>query len=166
MDNKTLNKILVKNWKGLEEFFTIDKFYDNKLVINWSHFVDKTIGNYYKDIILIGLDELEDTYGDFDAIHKDEDKEFNQSVVTEIIKIRKQIRFNSLDLTNPFTCNVLNIAIDYFTESYLCDEDAERLSLKEQGNLVDASARLQYVVQYFWGVKISAHLIKKIKEIK
>ena len=143
MDNKTIKEVLKND--------SIKITNRSVLLINEDKKSNKINNQVYLDIINTGLDDLENTYGDFDALHGiDEDVEFNKSVVREIIDIRRQLRFGSIDLIKPFTCNVINMAIDYHTE--IVEDFSE-----------EPCVRLQYLIQYVWGIKINKFLLNKME---
>ena len=143
MNNKTIKEVLKND--------SIKITNRAVLLINEDKKSNKINNQVYLDIINTGIDYLEITYGCFEAIYgKDENVEFNKSVVREIHDIRRQLRFGSIDLIKPFTCNVINMAIDYYTES---EEDFSE----------EPCVRLQYLIQYVWGIKINKFLLNKME---
>jgi len=142
MNNKTIKEVLKND--------SIKITNRSVLLINEDKKSNKINNQVYLDIINTGLDDLENTYGDYDALYIDEHKEFNNSVVNEIIDIRRQLRFGSIDLIKPFTCNVINMAIDYYAE--IVEDFSE-----------EPCVRLQYLIQYVWGIKINEFLLNKME---
>jgi hypothetical protein len=148
MDNKTMKEVLIND---------SIKINDEVLLINQDKKSSKLKNQVYLNIINEGLDLLEETYGDYDAC--DGDVSFCKSVVTEIKRIRKQLKEHSaIDLGDSFSCNVVNISIDYYMEDFedACIKDSK---IELDNNLwMLASQRLQYVIQDIWGVGIMNHL--------
>ena len=150
MDNKTMKEVLKND---------SIKINDEVLLINQDKKSNKIKNFVYVDIINEGLDLLEETYYEGDYYDCAGDVDFCKKVVTEIKRIRKQLKEHSaIDLGNSFSCNVVNISIDYYMEDFedACIKDSK---IELDNNLwMLASQRLQYVIQDIWGVGIMNHL--------
>jgi hypothetical protein len=138
VNNKTIKEVLIND---------SIKINDEVLLINQDKKSSKLKNQVYLNIINDGLDLLEKTYYEGDYYDCAGDVGFCKKVVTEIKRIRKQLKEHSaIDLGNSFSCNVVNISIDYYME--------------EKNWNKDACMRLQYVIQDIWGIGIMNHLIK------
>tara|TARA_Y100001963_G_C6517280_1_gene324952 strand:- start:146 stop:619 length:474 start_codon:yes stop_codon:yes gene_type:complete len=149
MNNKTIKEVLIND--------SIKITNRKVILINQDKETNKIKNFVYLDIINEGLDFLEETYGDYDAC--DGDVKFCKKVVKEIKRIRKQLKEDSsIDLKDSFSCNVVNISLDYYMEDFedTCIKDPK---IELDNNLwMLASQRLQYVIQDIWGVGIMNHL--------
>ena len=152
MNNKTIKEVLINDSIRISN--------RKVLFINKDKKTNKIKNFVYLDIINEGLDLLEETYSDYAA---SDDVAFCKKIVKEIKSIRNQLEKDCLglcliDLSNPFSCNVVNISIDYYMEDFedTCIKDP---IIELDNNLwVEASQRLQYVIQDIWGIGIMNHL--------
>tara|TARA_R100001463_G_scaffold19443_1_gene47836 strand:+ start:621 stop:1088 length:468 start_codon:yes stop_codon:yes gene_type:complete len=147
MNNKTMKEVLEND--------SIKITNRSVLLINQDKETNKIKNFVYLDIINEGLDSLEKTYGECAEMEEDDflDVEHCKKVVREIRDIRRQLRSGSIDLINPFTCNVVNISIDYYMEDFedTCIKDSK---IELDNNIwMIASQKLQFVIQDIWGVK-------------
>ena len=148
MDNKTMKEVLIND--------SIKITNRKVLLINEDKKSNKIKNFVYLDIINEGLDLLEETYGECAEMEEDDflDVEHCKKVVKEIKRIRKQLKEDSsIDLKDSFSCNVVNISIDYYMEDFE-DDCIKDPKIELDNNIwMIASQKLQFVIQDIWGIR-------------